>query len=170
MFGFLKRKNSTPETTANDEVMPVHFKSGDAALEMACKYMDCALAEGTTLPALVLDAHKLFGTEASVKVQVNGIQLAMLRVASSDGGFLVAASTVGAIGPRLEPGQLVAWQAMSYAPELAKAGAADERFAWVGLIVGTLKSEFVNGSWVGNGQFLPEPLPQEASRNRAPHL
>ena len=155
MFGFLKRTKSTSETPSNDGVMPLYFKSGESALEMACKYMNCALAEGSTLPALVLDSHKLFGTEVSVKVQANGIQLAMLRVASSDGGFLVAANTVGADGPRLEPGQLVAWQAMSYTPELVKTGAADERFGWVGLIVGTLKPEFVNGSWVGNIQFLP---------------
>ena len=155
MFGFLKRKKPTPQTSANDGVMPLYFKSGEASLEMACKYMDCTLAEHRTLPALVLDSQKLFGTDASVKVQANGTQLAMLRVASSDGGFLVAANTAGATGPRLVPGQLVAWQAMKYAPELAKAGATDKRFGWVGLIVGTLKFEFVNGSWVGDSQFLP---------------
>lgn len=135
--------------------MPLHFKSGEAALEMACRYMNCSLNAGASLPALVLDSRALFGTEASVKVQENGTQLAMLRVASSDGGFLVAASTAGSNGPDLEPGQLVAWQAMSFSREIADAGANDKRFGWVGVIVGTLKPQFVNGSWVGDQRFTP---------------
>ncbi len=155
MLGFLSRKKPTSSSAGSDGVVPLYFKSGEAALEMACKYMDCSLTEGSFLPAVVLDSRKLFGTEASVKMQANGIQLAMLRVASTDGGFLVAANTANPSGPSLEPGQLVVWQAMSYMPEMTEAGAADERFGWIGLIVGTLKPEFVDGSWVGDKQFLP---------------
>jgi hypothetical protein len=153
MFGFLKRNKQPP--TAGNTGMPPYFKSGEAALEMACSYMDCTLSAGVSLPALVLDSRTLFGAEASVKVQANGNQLAMLRVASSDGGFLVAASTAGSNGPSLEPGQLVAWHAMSYSQEIADAGTADKRFGWVGVIVGTLKPQFVNGSWVGDHRFAP---------------
>lgn len=154
MFGFLKR-NKKPSSTEVHAGRPLYFKGGEAALEMACRYMNCSLNAGASLPALVLDSRALFGTEASVKVQKNGTQLAMLRVASSDGGFLVAASTAGPNGPSLEPGQLVAWQAMNYSQEIADSGATDKRFGWVGIILGTLKPEFVNGSWVGDQRFTP---------------
>lgn len=155
MFGFLKRKKASAPIAGSDEVMPLYFKSGDAALEMSCKYLDCTLAKGSLLPAVVLDSHKLFGTEAPVKMEDNGIQLAMLRVASSDGGFLVAAHTVSGNGPSLEPGQLVAWQAMSYVSEIAEVPVTDERLGWIGFIIGTLKPVYVNGNWVVDTKFLP---------------
>ena len=154
MLRFLRRKKPT-SSAGSDVLVPLYFKSGDAALEMACKYMDCSLTEGSFLPAVVLDSRKLFGTEDSVKMQANGTQLAMLRVASSDGGFLVAANTAYPNGPSLEPGQLVLWQAMSFIPEMSKVGTSDERLGWAGLIFGTLKPEYVNGSWVADEQYLP---------------
>jgi len=52
----------------------------------------------------------------------------MLRVASADGGFIVFASTVGPKGPRLAPGDFVAWKAAAHSPEVAASvGAADSR-------------------------------------------
>jgi hypothetical protein len=87
-----------------------------------------------------------------VKIQDEGNQLAMIRVASADGGFLVAAATVGPKGPRLHPGQLVAWKAMKHVPEVAK-NVNDKRFGWVGLIIGTLKPERRNGGWMGGERF-----------------
>jgi len=42
---------------------------------------------------LVLNAKKEFGTEQSVKVEPDGRQMAMLKIASKGGGFVVPAYT-----------------------------------------------------------------------------
>jgi hypothetical protein len=98
----------------------------------------------------------VLGTSEAVKLQGDGNQIAMLHVASNDGGFLVVATTANPKGPKLQPGQLVAWNAMKYVPGIAEAATAkDKRFGWVGLIVGTLKPEHVNGRWTGGERFLP---------------
>jgi len=76
--------------------------------------------EGSQLPALVLDVREVIESNEAVITQPDGNQIAMLRVASSDGGFVVLATTAGASGPRLQPGELVAWQAMKYSPEVAE--------------------------------------------------
>lgn len=154
MFGFFKRKQPKARPTPEGRFPPLYFKDNAAAFEYACKFLQCHLAEGSFLPALVLDSKELFGTETAVKIQADGNQLAMLCVASDDGGFLVAATTTNPKGPRLEPGQLVAWTAMKYVPAIAEA-TNDKRFGWVGLIVGTLKPEHVNGSWVSDEKFVP---------------
>lgn len=80
---------------------PLFFNDEAAALAHACRYMECPLKEGSMLPALVLDASEMFGTTQAVRIDSDGTQIALLRVASSDGGFLVLAPTVGPEGPRL---------------------------------------------------------------------
>lgn len=65
---------------------------------------------------------------------------------------LVNALTAGPKGPALHPGQLVLWQAGQHVPTIADF-AKDKRFGWVGLIIGTLKSEYRNGCWVGGKRF-----------------
>ena len=154
MFDFFKRKKPIHSSASESGIPPLYFKDGNAALEYACKFMECPLGEGSFLPAVVLDSRELFGTQTAVKIQDDGNQLAMLRVASDDGGFLVAATTANPKGPRLQSGQLVAWKAMKYVPAIAET-TKDKRFGWVGLIVGTLKPEHVNGSWAGDERFLP---------------
>lgn len=64
------------------------FKHSEAAFEYACEYMDCVLREDAFLPAIVADAGRLFGISTPVKVQAEGVQIAALRVASADFGFL----------------------------------------------------------------------------------
>jgi hypothetical protein len=152
VFDFLKRKKSQPTGSPPKVIPPLYFKDGEAALQYCCKYMENPLGAGRSLVALVLDARKEFGTANAVIQREDGNQTALLRVASSDGGFLVAAATAGPIGPRLEPGQLVLWHAGQHIPEVAKQ-AKDERFGWAGLIVGTLKPEWVNGGWTGGERF-----------------
>ncbi len=88
----------------------------------------------------------------TVTVNSDGNQIALLRVASSDGGFVVLATTFGPNGPRLQPGQLVLWRAVSYS-SLVTHTAFDDRFGWLGLIAGTLKLEWRDGSWVEEERF-----------------
>lgn len=151
MFGFRKR-TKTPTTHTGGGAPPLYFKDGAAAFGYCCQYMECPLGEGSSLPALVLDARELFGSAAAVKIEDNGNQTAAIRVASSDGGFLVFGPTAGPKGPRLQPGQLVCWQAGSFSPSVAKLS-KDGRFGWVGLIVGTLKPQWREGMWVGDERF-----------------
>jgi hypothetical protein len=114
--------------------------------------MECPLVAGMPLPALVLNSREMSGTGEAVARRTDGHQVALLRVASSDGGFIVGAGTSGPKGPQLEPGQLVLWRAGEYVPELGKGG-KDAREGWAGLIEGTLKPEFVSGAWVGGERF-----------------
>lgn len=133
------------ENTNNELV----FKSNMAAFEYACKYLDCTLNEGATLPAIVIDAKDELGTEKSVKTQDDGSQLAMIKVASSEGGFIVLANTAGKESTILKPGDFVAWQAMQHMPDIGKI-AGDLIFGWAGLIIGTLKPELTSNGWVGD--------------------
>ena len=128
------------------------FKDNNAAFDYACKYIDCTLKEDATLLAIVLDSKEEYRTKQSVKTQDDGSQLAMIKVASDDGGFNVPANTAGTKGAVLKPGDLVAWQAMQYMPELGNT-VEDSRFGWVGLILGTLKPELNNKEWVRDKQL-----------------
>jgi hypothetical protein len=105
--------------------------------------LDCKLYQGVRLPAIVLDAKEEFDTEQSVKIQDDGSQLAVIKVADSDGGFVVPAQTTGRGSVVLKPGDLVAWQAMEHMPDIGNE-AGDYRFGWVGFIIGTLKLELTN--------------------------
>jgi hypothetical protein len=131
------------------------FEDTLTAFEHACD-RGCLLHEGSMLPALVLD----------VEIQGNGRQTASVRVASADGGFIVSAPTSGSQGPRLHPGDFVAWQAERYDPRVAKEapvtkkgfgffGLKDKRFGWIGRIAGTLKLEYRDGGWIGDERFSP---------------
>lgn len=138
----------------SDEIPPLMFKDGPSAFEHACKYMDCPLGPGVCLPAIVLDAREMLGAATSVQMLEDGNQIAMLKVASDDGGFAVFAATQGPKGPRLSPGNLVVWKAGQHSPEVAVAmGAKDARSGWIGLITGTLKPAHRNGQWMGDARF-----------------
>jgi hypothetical protein len=117
------------------------FKSNKAAFEYACASLRCDVVKGQGLPALVVGATHTSGTAAPVAKDDRGIQTAVLRVASSDGGFPVVALSVGR-GPDLNVGDLVAWVPGEYREDLADAS-ADSRFGWVGLIIGTLEPRYV---------------------------
>lgn len=152
MFNFFRRKTISNKSAIGRDFPPLHFKDGNAALEYACRYMECSLNDGSLLPALVLDSRELFGTQTVIMIQDDGNQLAMLRVASRDGGFIVAATTANPKGPKLLTGQLVAWKAIKYVPTIAEKS-TDKRFGWTGLIMGTLKPVYINGSWIGDERF-----------------
>jgi hypothetical protein len=105
------------------------------------------------LPAIVMDASKLLGIREAVTVGADGYQIALIRVASTDGGFLVLASTASQHGPKLQPGKLVVWRAEKHSSKIAQ-NSSDKRFGWVGLILGTLKTEYRDGMWIGGERFL----------------
>lgn len=132
--------------------MHLPFKGSQAAFEYACRFLICTVEVGAMLPALVEDGRLLFGTQDRVHSNDDGTQTGVLKVASKDGGFLVVARTIGS-GPQLLPGDFVAWQAGTHSRELAETS-GDQRFGWVGLIVGKLRPEWNGGGWVGGERFL----------------
>lgn len=132
MWPFKGRQTPAPRS---DNATPgtLYFKSGPAFFEMQCKYGHTDLKEGQGIVALVLDAAKEFGTSAAVKVEPDGSQLAFVRVASSDGGFVVPAHTPSSKGERLRPDDVVIWIPHTYSDEIAE-GLGDRRAGWVGII------------------------------------
>lgn len=116
------------------------YKNGEAFFEMQCKYGFTKITEGQGISALVLDATKEFGTEQAVKIQPNGCQLATIKVASEDGGFVVLAETSSEKGDALQPGDVVIWVPMTHMKGMA-ARLGDERQGWVGLIVAKVAPE-----------------------------
>lgn len=155
IFDFFKRKGPGRASTEAG-IPPLFFKDGASALEYACKFMECPLHDGSFLPALVLDPREMLGAATAIQTQKDGNQVAMLRVASSDGGFIVFAATAGPKGPKLQPRDLVAWRAAKHSADVAASmGAKDNRSGWVGLVVGTLKPEHRDGQWVGDAKFAP---------------
>ncbi len=148
------RKIFAPSATiGTTNILP--FKSNEAAFEYACKFMDCTLEEGRSIPAIVVDAREFASDiKSAVKTQADKSQLAMVRVASEGGGFVISAITAGAqssirpdlaarIGrsqghPDLKPGDLVIFTAMTYSEDMAQSsGNAD--WGWVGLITSKLE-------------------------------
>ena len=137
------------DNTVSDATLP--FKNVEAAFEYACKYMENTLVEGSILPATVVDAAKMFGVPSAIKQNEDGTQLATIKVASDDGGFIAIAQTLGK-GPALQVGDFVAWQAGAFNKELADA-AEDKRTGWVGIIMGTLETTWEKDGWLGKARF-----------------
>lgn len=109
------------------------FKSGAAFFQSQCDYGHTDLKENMGVIALVLDAKKEFGTQAAIKIEKDGSQLAMIRVASDDGGFVVPATTPSAKGDRLKPDDVVIWVPMVYQKELGEK-LGERRAGWIGMI------------------------------------
>ena len=143
------------ETGCEATLHDLAFKSNKAAFEYACAFMRCDVVKGQELPALVVGATHAFAAPAPVAKGGRDLQTAVLRVASSDGGFLAVALSFGR-GPDLNVGDLVAWVPGEYCEDLA-ATSADRRFGWVGLIVGTLEPRYVQGNWIGKNTFGTGP-------------
>lgn len=168
MAGLLKRNHlpiqgRTADYSARHIFPRLAFEDSVTAFEQACNG-ECQLRAGSMLPALVVDVRESLDAVHSVGTQSNGRQMASVRVASADGGFIVSAVTSGSRGPRLQPGHFVAWQAERYDAQAAKEapatkkrfglfGLKDKRLGWVGLIVGTLKPEYREGGWIGDERF-----------------
>src|SRR5438309_2338861 len=137
MIGFLKRNLPSG---SRDLPPNMAFKSNEAAFEFACKLHSDAVREGSGHVGIVLDSKALLGTQDAVKTQDNGRQLAVLKIANADGGFIVPAMTAIPNAPPLKPGDLVLWVAGKHLPEQAK-HLGDSRKGWVGLIYAVLAPE-----------------------------
>ncbi|MBO6669400.1 hypothetical protein [Parvibaculum sp.] len=138
MWPFGKSRNPAAELV---------FKGGKEFFEYQCKFGHTEIREKEAIVAIVVDAKKEFGTSQSVAIQPNGIQKAVIRVASDDGGFIVFADTVSSNGKRLKPGDVVFWVPVIWNKEIAEA-MGDERQGWIGPIVAKLKPELLpGGDW-----------------------
>ena len=150
MFEWLRRKQTA--TSARDTTL-LPFKDTNTAFSYACEFLDAKLQVGSVLPALVLDAGAQTGGGPPVRVQPDGNQIAVVRICSKDGGFVHLAATSGQVGPRLQPGDLVAWSALEYSLRLIRSH-EDARTLYNGLIVAKLKPEFT----LGQGWAIEAPF------------
>jgi len=137
MFGFLKPKRLSP---SSDLPRYLPFKTTEGAFEYACKLHSDEVKKGSGHVALVLDSRALFGAQDAVKIQDDGIQIVTLKIANSDGGFIVPSRTPVKNAPPLKPGDLVLWVAGKYLPDIATS-MNDKRSGWVGLIYAVLSPE-----------------------------
>lgn len=150
-------KKIFPSNADADKETDLVFKSSEDAFEYACKYMDCTLGEGKSVPAIVVDAREFASDlRSAVKTESDKSQLVMIKVASKNGGFVIPAKTAGSqssirpdltsqIGrshghPDLESGDLVSFTAMVYRKDMAEAFGNKES-GWIGLITSKLESK-----------------------------
>lgn len=161
MFGFLKKK-AAPAASSHPELHS--YKDSFAAFDAHCRNLDCSIRPGRPLSAIVLDA-KDFLQKDSVSILDNGIQRAILKVASRDGGFIVVADSYGAKGPKLQPGLLVEWIPSHHSDERLKylsvlgPAARDRRCGWFGCILGTLRPIYD----MSRADWLPESVFEKSS-------
>lgn len=114
------------------ELLPLLvFKSRSEFFEYQCKYGQTKIKKGFGIVGIVLDARE-YGSPFSVKIEKDGTQFAMIRVASDDGGFLVFAMTPRK-GDLLSVGDLIFWVPSIFSDETGSA-LQDSRSGWVGMI------------------------------------
>jgi hypothetical protein len=108
--------------------------TGAAFFEAQCQFGHTEVKVGKGVTALVLDAAKIFGAPDSVSVLPNGNQLALVKVASDQGGFVVQ-TMVGGNGAPLRPGDLVIWVPIGFDKNFAeKASRSGAESGWIGVI------------------------------------
>ena len=142
MWPFIKQSQNTPKPPT------FVFKDGESFFKIQCKYGQTDIVKERAVVAIVLDAKSLFGAEMPVKLEADGSQMAVLRVASPDGGFLVPASTASNRGDPLMPGEVVHWLPMHFDQNVGNA-LGDARAGWVGLIIRKVAPEMdtVGSGW-----------------------
>jgi hypothetical protein len=118
----------------------VIYKSGRDFFESQCEFGHTTIEQNTAIVAIVLDAKKEFGLPTSVWKDADGLQSAILRIASDEGGFTAFSKTASAKGDRLKPDDVVLWVPSVYVEEIGKQ-MPDSRSGWVGLIRAKIKPE-----------------------------
>lgn len=124
-----KPKSPAP---SRERLPTLYFKGGQEFFEYQCKFGHTQIEKGVAIVGIVLDAVKEYGVPVAVKVEQDGTQLAMIRVASDDGGFVVAAKTPTK-GEKLAVGDLVMWVPAAFSEEVGSK-VQDRRFGWIGLV------------------------------------
>jgi hypothetical protein len=135
------------------------FKTTEGAFEYACNLHSDEVREASCHVAIVLDSKELFGTKNAIKVQDDGVQIATLKIANSDGGFNVVAQTAVKNAPLLKPGDLVLWVAGKHLAEMG-ARMGDDRSGWAGLIVAVLSPELKTNTGAFRVSLDYRDLPQ----------
>ncbi len=130
--------NAQPRASTNLPQKLV-YKSGQAFLKYQCKFGHTKIEPNQEIIALVVDSAKEFGVAESVQIEADGRQMAMLKVASVDGGFFVPAYTPTGNGDRLKPDDVVIWVPHEYVKPTVDQ--LDPRIGWVGFIVAKVKPE-----------------------------
>lgn len=115
------------------------FKNGAAFFEYQCKYGHNEIRPNHGIIALVLDATEELGTDVAVKIQSDGRQRAILKVASDDGGFILGAGTPSDTGDRLKPDDVVIWVPLEHSQYFYDE--MDVRTGWIGVIVAKVAPE-----------------------------
>jgi len=136
-----KTSNSNQHDAASSNPEKLHFKSGDAFVEYQCKFGHTDIVPKKGIFAVVVDSSEEYGTRDAIKIEDDGRQLAMIKVASEDGGFVVPAYTMNGKGDRLKPDDVVIWVPMTYNEDLVRDNDLDQRFGWVGFILAKVKPE-----------------------------
>jgi hypothetical protein len=146
VWPFAKGRDNQVSRVPNNMLV---FKSSATFFEYQCKYGLTDIREDVAVAALVLDAQRLFGWDEPVGRASDGSQFAVLRVASRDGGFEVAARTPSQTGEPIHPDDLVLWVPAGYCAEVASAF-LDQRSSWIGFIRAKVLPEFdvTNPRWV----------------------
>ena len=116
------------------------FKDGSAFFEYQCKYGETDIKQNKGVVAIVVDAPKEFGTKTVITVNPDGSQLAIVRVAAEDGGFIVPTNTPSKAGDKLVAGDLVIWVPMVLNKELGSR-MGDPRSGWIGMIRAKIEPE-----------------------------
>lgn len=119
---------------AKQPLKTLHFKTNQEFFDYQCQYGVTDIQPNRGIVAIVIDAVAEFGAQASVHYSEEGISRAILRVASTDGGFIAVAETAGPSDKPLKPGDLVVWVPIERQQFLENA-VGDERTAWLGLIL-----------------------------------
>lgn len=116
------------------------FKSRDLFFAYNCASSSDRIQEGQARVAFVIDPSSIVGDYMPRAVSRNeeGMQVAMLRVASPDGGFYVIAATPGQNGEELKLGDLVVWMPEAYSDEKFPFG-SDKRSRWFGFIYASIR-------------------------------
>lgn len=122
------------------------FKNNISAFEYFCRYGNTYLQIGMGLPAIVLEQKK----------DEDGSLRFLLKIASSEGGFLSAASSVSS-GKDINIGDLVYWMPIRINEEILHdieeennkgMGRVDERLAFIGYIVSILNPAIsISNGW-----------------------
>lgn len=113
--------------------------AAEAQFARECAGGDTRVEAGKGVFALVVDAARRFGMGRALKVNRDGTQSMVLKVASDDGGFFVVAATRRA-GARLRPGDAVVWVPIAYDKTFGTRF-SDHRAGWVGYVGAKLAAD-----------------------------